>query len=200
MPREKIPWKWTNRREKVARLVAEDILPDREIARQGGINPSSLYIWRTKPEFMARVDQLVNGYRKRIRSTSIAVVENRIARMVRKLEQIDKVEAERARIYGGERFKDAIPGGGTGIVVIRRYRQVTDPTTGRKQHLPITAVDTDVVNTEMAILKQAAQDLGQWNEVQNENRNQALDFLKVLDQQMKAGPAKTEEPEEEKKA
>ena len=120
--------------------------------------------------------------------------------MVRKLEQIDKVEAERARVYGGERFKDAIPGGGTGIVVIRRYRQVTDPTTGRKQNLPITAVDTDVVNTEMAILKQAAQDLGQWDEVQNENRNQALDFLKVLDQQMKAGPAKTEELDEEKKA
>jgi hypothetical protein len=120
--------------------------------------------------------------------------------MVRKLEQIDKVEAERARIYGGERFKDAVPGGGTGIVVIRRYRQVTDPTTGRKQNLPITAVDTDVVNTEMAILKQAAQDLGQWAEPGNEGRNQALDFLKILDQQMKNGPAKPEEPEGEKKA
>jgi len=57
MPRQKIPWKWNNRREMVARLVAEDILPDREIAKRGGINPSSLYIWRTKPEFMARVDQ-----------------------------------------------------------------------------------------------------------------------------------------------
>ena len=184
----------------VARLVAEDILPDREIAKKGGINPSSLYIWRTKPEFMARVDQLVSEYRKRVRSTSIAVVENRIARMVRKLDQIDKVEAERARVYGGERFKDAVPGGGTGIVVIRRYRQVTDPTTGRKQNLPITAVDTDVVNTEMAILKQAAQDLGQWAEPGNEGRNQALDFLKILDQQMKNGPAKAEEPEGEKKA
>ena len=154
MPRQKIPWKWTKRRELVAGLVAEDELPDREIAKQGGINPSSLYIWRTKPEFMARVDQLVNEYRKRIRNTSIAVVENRIARMVRRLEQIAQVEAERARVYGEERFKDAIPGGGTGIVVIRRYRQFTDPKTSRKQNVPITAVDTDLVNTEMAILKQ----------------------------------------------
>jgi len=164
MPREKIPWKWTNRRERVARLVAEDILPDREIAKKGGINPSSLYIWRTKPEFMARVDQLVSEYRKRVRSTSIAVVENRIARMVRRLEQFAQVEAERARVYGGEQFKDVIPGGGTGIVSIRRYRQSTDPTTGRKRNIPITAVDTDLVNTEMAILKQAAQELGQWQE------------------------------------
>jgi len=58
MPRQKIPWKWTKKRELVARLVAEDILPDREIAKKGGINPSSLYIWRTKSEFMARVISL----------------------------------------------------------------------------------------------------------------------------------------------
>jgi hypothetical protein len=41
--------------------------------------------------------------------------------------------------------------------------------------------------------------LGQWAEAGNEGRNQALDFLKVLDQQMKAGPAKTEDSEGEKK-
>jgi len=53
---------------------------------------------------------------------------------------------------------------------------------------------------KLAMLKQAQQHLGQWDAEYSGGRNQALDFLKVLDQQMKAGPAKTEEPEEEKKA
>ena len=108
-----------------------------------------------------------------------------------------EVEAERARIYGAEQFKGAIPGGHTGKVVITRYRLVTDPQTGKKQNVPIVAVDTQTEMVKLAMLKQAQQHLGQWDEVVNENRNQALDFLKVLEQQMKAGPAKEETEEKE---
>jgi hypothetical protein len=167
VPRNEIPWRWTKQRELAARLCAEDLLPDRKIADQVGISDQCLYNWRAKPEFADRVQSLTAAYRERIRTTSIAVVENRVARMLRELEDLDAVEVERARVYGAERFKDAIPGGGTGKVVITRYRKITVVDgVGRKveQNVPITKADTDIVNAKLAILKQAAQDLGQWAE------------------------------------
>ena len=98
MPIKKIPWKWTKKRELAARLVAEDELPDCEIAQKVGVSQPTIYVWRAKPEFMARVDELVAAYRKQIRITSIGLVENRIARMDRELELLKQVEAERARV------------------------------------------------------------------------------------------------------
>jgi transposase-like protein len=186
MPIKKIPWKWTKKRELAARLVAEDELPDCEIAQKVGVSQPTIYVWRAKPEFMARVDELVAAYRKQIRITSIGLVENRIARMDRELELLKQVEAERARVYGADRFRDAIPGGGTGLIVIKRYQRIADPMTGRTQNVPITAMDTAVQYAEMAILKQAAQDLGQWGK---KGASDGADRLNELIENAKRGAA-----------
>jgi transposase len=186
MPIKKIPWKWTKKRELAARLVAEDELPDCEIAQKVGVSQPTIYVWRAKPEFMARVDELVAAYRKQIRITSIGLVENRIARMDRELELLKQVEAERARVYGADRFRDAIPGGGTGLIVIKRYQRIADPMTGRTQNVPITAMDTAVQYAEMAILKQAAQDLGQWGK---KGDSDGADRLNELIENAKRGAA-----------
>ncbi len=186
MPIKKIPWKWTKKRELAARLVAEDELPDCEIAQKVGVSQPTIYVWRAKPEFMARVDELVAAYRKQIRITSIGLVENRIARMDRELELLKQVEAERARVYGADRFRDAIPGGDTGLIVIKRYQRIADPMTGRTQNVPITAMDTAVQYAEMAILKQAAQDLGQWGK---KGASDGADRLNELIENAKRGAA-----------
>ena len=129
----KTPWKWTKARELAARLVAEDRLPDRGIAEQADVSQPTIYVWRAKPEFMVRVDELVAAYRKRSGRASIAAVEKRIANMVRDLDLLDQVDAERARVYGSDRFRDAVPGGATGKVIVTSYQVITDPRTGRKQ-------------------------------------------------------------------
>lgn len=176
-----------------AKLVAEDFLPDSKIAAQVGISQKGLYNWRDKPEFAERVTSLRSAYRDRIRNTSIGVVENRVARMLRELEALDEVEAERARVYGAERFKDAIPGGATGKVVITRYRKVTvTDGAGRRveQTVPITKADTDIVNAKLAILKQAAQDLGQWQEKSDPAGADRLDELIEIARMGPVEPAK----------
>jgi hypothetical protein len=160
----------------------------------------TLYRWRAKPEFQARIDELVKVRRDAIRKSVFASAEHCAAEIERNYKLLQEVEAERARVYGEDQFRKAIPGGHTGKVVITRYRLITDPATGKKQNVPIVAIDTQTEMVKLAMLKQAQQHLGQWDAEYSEGRNQALDFLKVLDQQMKAGPAKTEEPEEEKKA
>ena len=70
---------------------------------------------------------------KRSGRASIAAVEKRIANMVRDLDLLDQVDAERARVYGSDRFRDAVPGGATGKVIVTSYQVITDPRTGRKQ-------------------------------------------------------------------
>ncbi len=200
MPRKKIPWRWSRQRELAAKLIAEDQLPDLEIAKRVGVSFVTLYAWKDKPEFAARIKELVEIQRKAFRESVFASAEHCAAEIARDYRLLKEVEAERARVYGADQFKNAIPGGHTGKVVITRYRLITDPATGKKQNVPIVAIDTQTEMVKLAMLKQAQQHLGQWDAEYSEGRNQALDFLKLLDKQMKDGPAKTEEPEEEKKA
>lgn len=193
MPQSKIPWVWTGKKDRAATLVAEDILPDRRIALEIGVADSTIYNWRTYAEFQERVASLRSAYRERIRNTSIGVVENRVARMLQELEALDEVESERARVYGAERFRDAIPGGATGKVVITRYRKITVvDNQGRRQeqNVPITKADTDIVNAKLAILKQAAQDLGQWQEKSDPAGADRLDELIEIARMGPVEPAK----------
>jgi hypothetical protein len=58
--------------------------------------------------------------------------------------------------------------------------------TGRTQNVPITAMDTAVQYAEMAILKQAAQDLGQWGK---KGDSDGADRLNELIENAKRGAA-----------
>ena len=120
MPLNEIPWKWTKQRELAADLIAEDRLSDREIAKEVGVTPPTLYFWRAKPEFAARLDKLVERYRidrekdrARIRNSGIAVIENRVARMQDIERRMMRLIEARATAY----VNPEIPGGDTGLVV-----------------------------------------------------------------------------------
>lgn len=171
--------------------MAEDVLSDVQIAKRVGVSQPCLYKWRDRPEFQERMDQCVAAYRKRIRNSSIAVIENCVARIARDIELLDQVEAARARVYGAEQFKNAIPGGDTGKVTITRYRLVTDPATGKKQNVPIVAVDTQTELVKLAMLKQAQQHLGQWQE---KTEGAGGDRLSELIEIAKRGAVGPEEP------
>ena len=193
MPRNRKPrpWKWDQRRELAAKLIAEDQLPDIEIAKRIGISFVTIYDWKARPEFTARVDALVNDYRARIRRSGIAVVENRISRLQDIERRMARLIEARAAAYA----RPEIPGGDTGLVV----EEIKGIGSGDKfETVYEYKTDAALLRELREYNKQVSQELGQWAEAGNEGRNQALDFLKVLDQQMKAGPAKTEEDEGEK--
>ena len=188
MPAKPIPWEWTNQREEAARHVADDILPNREIAARVGINDTTLYYWCQRSEFMERVNKLVADYRARIRRSGIAVIENRVARLQDIERRMARLIEARASAYANPE----IPGGDTGLVV-EEIKGIGSGEAFRTVYEYKT--DAALLRELREYNKQVSQELGQWAEAGNEGRNQALDFLKVLDQQMKAGPAKTEDGE-----
>ena len=58
---------------------------------------------------------------------AFASAEYCAAQIERDLQLLKRVESERARIYGADQFKNAIPGGDTGKVTITKYQLITDP-------------------------------------------------------------------------
>jgi len=169
-----------------ARLVAEDQLSDAKICEKIGISEVSLWKWKGKPDFSARVDKYISEFRSRIRRSGIAVVENRIARLQDIERRMARLIEARAAAYA----RPEIPGGDTGLVV----EEIKGIGAGDKfETVYEYKTDAALLRELREYNKQVSQELGQWAEAGNEGRNQALDFLKVLDQQMKAGPAKTED-------
>ena len=58
--------------EKAALLVAEDLLTDHEIASECGISNRTLYRWKKREEFIARVNTMVQAYSARVLGSGIA--------------------------------------------------------------------------------------------------------------------------------
>lgn len=181
------PWKWTNQRERAARLIAEDEKPDREIAGIIGVNPLTLWRWRASPEFMQRVEGFVSEYRARIRRSGIAVLENRIAKLADIQWRMDQVIAERAKAYG----KPEIPGGSSGLVAMETKG------IGSKGEFRIVEeykVDAALLREYREFLKEGAQQLGQWSE--NKGDSAATDRLQELIEIARRGPAQSSETKE----
>ena len=187
VPAKPIPWKWTEQRELAAKLLAEDKLSDEEIAKRIGINDATLWQWRKKPEFTARIDQYVNEYRARIRRSGIAVVENRIAKLAAMEQRMERLIAARAAAYAAPE----IPGGDTGLVV-KEIKGI-----GSKEDFRIVEeykFDKGLANEYREYLKQAAQDLGQWSE---KGEAAGADRLNELIEIARNGSAKAKPVEEE---
>jgi uncharacterized protein YjcR len=72
VPRKKNPWRWSRQRELAAKLIADDQLPDLEIAKRVGVSFVTLYAWKDKPEFAGRIKELVEIHRKAFRDSVFA--------------------------------------------------------------------------------------------------------------------------------
>lgn len=151
---------WTKRRTRAAQLVAEDRLTDEEIAVELGVSRQALAVWKRRPEFAARVDEIVEATRKAILAEGIAHRQNRIDAVNDRWQRLQQVIAERARQHEQIDSLQASPAAGasTGLMVLT-VRHL--PGGGKVEEW---AVDTATLKAMLEHEKQAAIELGQWEE------------------------------------
>lgn len=112
-------WKWTIQREDAAALVARDDLTDEKIAEKVKTTRQTLSRWKLAPEFQKRVSEIHAEARKRIRTTGIAVIEERVKRQGADWEALQQIQRERA-----EHFRDAPDSDHPGVKTGRMVRKV----------------------------------------------------------------------------
>jgi hypothetical protein len=165
------PFQWDRRREQAAQEVAENRLTDEEIARNAGITRMGLHKWRQHTAFAARVEEHRAEYRKIVRSSGIAVLENRVAALDDRWRRMKDVISSRATRYANFEGTGLVPKEAeTGLVVL-------EETIGRGGKTRKWAVDTPLLAEMRNHEKQAAQELGQWEDRQNVS----LDLSKLPD-------------------
>lgn len=159
---------WTEPRVQAAALVAADDLFDGEIAQQLGIDPKTLYRWRQHPVFQARVAEHVAAAEKQ-------ALEHGIAQRPKRVAYLDEIWKKGRRLIAARAVEHAdVPGGETGLLV----RQVKLSATGRE--VVEFVVDTGLLKELRETNKQAAQELGQWVEKQDQQLTVAEEFLQAL--------------------
>ncbi len=142
----------SKRREQAAQLLAEDRFPDRKIAELCGISEQSLNKWKQRPEFAARVQELIAIYAERALKFGLARRERRITVLSDMHDRILLVIEERA----ADPVLAQVPGGKSGLVV-RRLR-------GLSMLREEFEIDTGSVRELRGLEEQIARELGQWKE------------------------------------
>lgn len=185
------------RQEQAAQYVAEDKLLDEEIIKRLKIAPRTFYYWKTDAEFMTRVAELREDFRKAVRERGIAILENRVDALNDRWKGLRQTIAERAEDLAGE-----VPGGSTGLLVrkplfvkVLEHKAVkatsiadledADFIPTRQAELVYEyAVDTGLLTEMRNLEKQAAQELGQWTERSEVHAN--FDVSNATDEELEA--------------
>lgn len=106
-------FRWTGRKEEAALLVAQDELTNVEIARRVGVSRQGLSKWKQSPEFMARVEGLLEYMAEAVRERGIGGQGNRMAALNDRWAKLQRVMAARAK------GMESVPGGDSGLLVPR---------------------------------------------------------------------------------
>jgi len=152
-------WEWDEARLEALDLIAEGRTPHEVIADRLQISRTTLWTWRTTPDFRARLQAILREAADSLAETRIAHKVLRVKDMQERMAALNHIVEERAAQYGGMH-----PGAGTGYVA----PVVT--AAGRQAW----RVDTGLM-AEMRALEQAvAKELGQLVE-----RNQSVHEVNV---------------------
>lgn len=143
----------TGPQESAAALLADGALHDGEIATQCGVDIRTIANWKRRPAFAARVEELRGEIRARVKAEGIASLENRMRRLGETWTALQQVIAERAA--SPLNATSSTPGLSTGLLTITAVSK-----TGR----PIYGVDVALLKELRETEKQAAIEMGQWQE------------------------------------
>lgn len=146
-------FKWSARKAKACKLLAEDKLTDVAIAELVGVSVVSLWQWKRWPEFSGRVDKQRAAIADAVLSRGIASVKRRVQAQDDRWRRMQSVIDARA-----EEHKD-VKGGESGLLV-KRLRSIGSGDS--QQVVEEYEVDTGLLAELRAHEKQAAQELGQW--------------------------------------
>jgi len=149
------------RRERAAQLVAEDRLPDSEIAAAIPIGRGTLGRWKLEPDFQAMVTAHKTELRAGVVRRGIASKQERLddlSELRRRAWQFAEARAQHEREYMAKHpTATPLPGAETGLV-IRRWKVAGGVKVEEYEF------DTALTAELRAIGKQAAQELGDWTE------------------------------------
>lgn len=189
--------RWTAKHERAVPLVAEDKLSDEEIAAELGITRQWLDKWKRDPQFRERVE----AYREEVRA---ALVARGIREKENRIRTYNDIHGKLLQVIE-ERAADPnlahVPGGKTGLVVAKPilakvYEEAAvelgDPENPEyvsdREYLGSVkrsviefeyAVDTGTLKELREVSKQAAIEVGEWNE-KEPGKTTALDVLSAL--------------------
>lgn len=152
------PFSWDGRKRRAAVLVAEDDLPDEEIAKEIGVSRRTLATWKEHAEFAAEVGGLVGAIQASMLRLTIAKKHKRLERYQELWDGCKALRAARAKESEGKADWDKpMPGEATGLVA-------TKTVGAGRNAIREAAFDAAVVKAELDIAEQAAKELGQWVE------------------------------------
>jgi hypothetical protein len=150
------PFKWNNRRELAALLVADDHLSNTEIGLRCGVTDRQVERWKEHSEFQARVEQHVDLYRSKIQAEGLALKEKRL----------ELVKSRLAAIRGIVRARGRMLQGAPGNTDVQRGLQVLNKKAIGSglltQFVDEYAVDTGLLAEERALLQYLAIEMGDW--------------------------------------
>lgn len=172
-------FEWTKPKVEAAELLAARNLPTHEIAERVGIARSTLWEWKRLPEFAARVEEIVEEHRAETRRIGIADKERRLAALNDRWNRLRRVIEERAE----DPAVAAAPGGTTGLMV----RQLKSVGAGDSAIVVEEfSVDTGLLKELREVEKQAAVELGQWNEAPATEASKADEIIRAFQSGAKA--------------
>lgn len=150
-------WKWDKRRDRCAVLVAEDKLTNEEIAAAIGVARQTVDYWKTRQEFKERVQSHIEAFREAVLNKGIADVVKRVSALDDRWNRMKQVIEERAVSPQMQN----VAGGKTGLLV----HQVKAVGKGEDfQLIDLYVVDDGLLSEMRATEKQAAIEVGQWDE------------------------------------
>ncbi len=158
----------TTQQQEAAALVAADLHTDKVICDAVGIKSrQTLHTWRAKPAFQAAVEQHRAAQRAKVRERGIAVVESRVAALQDRWDRMRQLIDERAN---DPNAPQSVPGIKTGLLA---------PVGSTKSGRPIYGLDTALLKELREHEKQAAIELGQWEEKQTQTHTGHVVISKI---------------------
>jgi predicted transcriptional regulator len=149
---------WTPEKEIAAMELSVGGKANYEVAELLGVTPVCVAQWKQKPEFQERMKENFKEFRQRVMSEGIADRINRIKRLNLRWNQLNSVFEKRAK---DPFFKDSVPGWDTGLMT---HEQKSIGSGDLATVIDVYRVDVATIKEEREIAKQAAQELGQWEE------------------------------------
>ena len=190
-------FKWTAKTTKAAQLVAADKLKDKQIAKAVGVAERTLERWKLNPEFVAKVNEIVERVDAAIlkrgianRARRVAILDDMAGRLLTVVEERAKEHRDNAKARkkaqqvikeGTVEARDVpiLPGVGAGGETGLLVRQIKLAASGAT--VEEFAVDTGLLKELRAHQEQAAKELGQWSE---KTTTYKVDLSKLTDEQL----------------